>query len=465
MDNTNYWYYGNIRLMILCALRLFQNFCISMGVDENGNQILKRVPCVFMSTDKSVAYMLNNNTDTVLESVPKMILSLSNVKLNNDKISGAPYYPDETSFTEKKFDEDKGNYVYEPGNSYNITRLNPLPIGLEFKLFVLTSMLDHKLQLFEQMRTLFSPTLEIQTSENPIDWSRVTAITLTQLNWTSKGTTNLDSSALDSMDMTFEIDMNLDMPSVVQKQALIEQIQENIGDDDSIDDIMGWDLDEVKTIYHNPTRNSVKVYFDDENSKQMIKLNPSPIAKTWYDVFRIYGFNPDNRTKEVICSCKSNANSDRTSNIVGRICPDRKNPTVARFHVNDSYLPETNLKAVDEIIDPHTVNEISTTRGARYLITEDISNCELWGTFYNQQNEPLSNDEKVPANTIIELKDNGWTIEMDPETQVGIWYIRDNSSPEHLYTYNNEYHIWTDVINNLYNVGYWKIGERKIMSA
>ena len=96
MIDTNYWYYGQIRLYILCALRLFQNFHISEGKDENGNDILRRIPCTFMSSDKSVVYMLNNGTDTVLESCPKMILSLSDVKLNNDKISGAPYWEDET---------------------------------------------------------------------------------------------------------------------------------------------------------------------------------------------------------------------------------------------------------------------------------------------------------------------------------------------------------------------------------
>jgi len=70
MINTNYWYYGQIRHLILCMLRIFQNFCVSEGIDENGDPILRRVPCVYMSTDKSVVYMLNNATDTILETVP-----------------------------------------------------------------------------------------------------------------------------------------------------------------------------------------------------------------------------------------------------------------------------------------------------------------------------------------------------------------------------------------------------------
>ena len=74
MINTNYWYYAQIRTLILHTLRLFQNFCVSEGIDDDGNPILRRVPCVYMSTDKSVVYMLNNASDTVLETVPKMVL-------------------------------------------------------------------------------------------------------------------------------------------------------------------------------------------------------------------------------------------------------------------------------------------------------------------------------------------------------------------------------------------------------
>ena len=76
----------------------------------------------------------------------------------------------------------------------------------------------------------------------------------------------------------------------------------------------------------------------------------------------------------------------------------------------------------------------------------------------------MRDDQKVDAGSIIELSENGWFVDMNPKYQVGIWYVRDNESPEHLYTYNNEYNIWTDVINKLYNVGYWRIGERKNLS-
>ena len=77
VQHVGYWYNAQIRTMILHTQRLFSNFYISNGTDENGEDILQRVPCVFMSTDKSAVAMINNNTDTVIESSPKMVLTIS----------------------------------------------------------------------------------------------------------------------------------------------------------------------------------------------------------------------------------------------------------------------------------------------------------------------------------------------------------------------------------------------------
>lgn len=461
MINTNYWYYGQIRHLILCVLRIFQNFCVSEGTDENGDPILRRVPCVYMSTDKSVVYMLNNATDTILETVPKMVLAIESVDLNNNKISGAPYFETQVAVTEKKFNKDTGQYDYEPGNSYNITRLNPLPVGFKFKLYILTTMQDQKFQLFEQIRPLFSPTLELQTSENPLDWSRITAITLTGLNWSTKGTTNLDGSTLDAMDMTFEVDMNLDMPTLVQKQSIIEQINNSIGDGSTLEDIMSWSLEDVTRTYHSPTGNRIKVFIDEEKGKQKIKLLPSEKCSTWLDLFNVYGLHYDGKKRNININCLTNSNIDKRTDIIGNVLLCPKDPTILLWDIDESTLPSSNLKNVDEIINPHNYTP-STNIGTRYLIDTDISNCELWGTFIYEDGTPLSEKEKVNEGSIIELTNDGWMISLNPLIERGVYYIRDNSSPLHLYTYNNEYNMWVDVINKEYPVGFWRISERNI---
>jgi hypothetical protein len=456
MDNTNYWYFGCLRHYILCTLRLFQNFCISEGKNEEGNDILRRVPCVYMTTDKSVAYMLNNATDTVLQSCPKMILALSDVKLNNNKISGAPYFAHETSITEKKFNKETGQYEYIPGNSYNITRLNPLPVGLVFKLDILTSTQDQKFQLFEQIRPLFSPTLELQTSENPLDWSRVTAITLTGLHWSSKGFDNLDGSTLDAMDMTFDVDINLDMPAIVQKEQLIEQITTSIGGGKNLDDIMSWSLEDITQTFFTPTNNRIISYV--ENDKQLLKLEKSASCDNWYQLLNVFGISLS-ESNNIKISATSNSNVDRTSNIIGNIKISDSNPTIAEWFISENSLPSTNIRAIDDIITPNTFIP-SDIIGTRYLIDDNLTNFKNWGSFVYEDGTP--SNENIVDGSIIELTQNGWIVSLNPIKNVGVYYLRNNNDPMKLYTFNNDHKIWVDVVNKTYPVGFWKISSRTV---
>ena len=277
VQNVNYWYNAQIRHIILHTVRLFSNFYISDGKDDNGKDILRRIPCTFMSTDKSAAAMITKNTDTIISSAPKMILTIDNIKLNNEKSSGAPYYEYESEMTEKKFNEEIGNYEYEPGDTYHISRLNPVPIGFVFKLYIVTTNYTQKFQLLEQIRALFNPALELQTSENPLDWTRLTAVVMTGLNWTSKGTMNLDSTTLDTMDMTFEVDTNLDLPAIVSHSRIVENIITNMGTGDSMEDIWGWSMEDIIRTYHTPTETSIIV--DRENE---ITLIPNKQYDNWY---------------------------------------------------------------------------------------------------------------------------------------------------------------------------------------
>lgn len=457
MINTNYWYHKQIRTLLLHTLRLFQNFCISEGIDEEGKPILRKVPCTHMSKDKSVAYMLNNATDTVLETCPKMILTISNVKLNSNLQSGAPYFESESSVNFKKFNEETGNYEYNTGESYNITRHNPLPLGLEFKLYILTSMLDQKLQLFEQIRSLFTPTLELQISENPLDWSRLTAITLTGLNWSSIGTTSLDSTTLDAMDMTFEVNTNLDLPSLVQRERIIDTIVTSIGEGNSIDDIMSWSLEDVSRTFHTPNNNAVEVFTDDNNALK-IKLLPYMKKYTsWGKLLETYGIIYNEQPLNTFVDCISNANVDKRTSISGSIQLDESNPTEAFFNISHSTLPQPTISPIDEIIDPHNFNP-DNTDGRRYLITEDISNCNIWGKFFKDGIE-LSDTDVINSNSIIEYSNNHWNVSLDPNISRGVYYVKDNSNPMSLYTFNNEHNIWTDVVCKTYPIGMWRLSE------
>jgi len=451
VQNVNYWYNAQIRHIILHTVRLFSNFYISDGKDDNGKDMLRRIPCTFMSTDKSAAAMITKNTDTIISSAPKMILTIDNIKLNNEKSSGAPYYEYESELTEKKFNEETGNYDYEPGDTYHISRLNPVPIGFVFKLYIVTTNYTQKFQLLEQIRALFNPALELQTSENPLDWTRLTAIVMTGLNWTSKGTMNLDSTTLDTMDMTFEVDTNLDLPAIVSHSRIVENIITNMGTGDSMEDIWGWSMEDIIRTYHTPTETSIIV--DKENE---VTLIPNKKYDNWYKVFKTYGIKYNKNKNNVYLHCMMNYDIDKRKEVIGSLTIDDSNPLKARWDIEESQLPTPNIQDVNAIIDPHDFIP-QYIEGERYLIVDDIgNNTKLWGKLFDKYNNEV---DYIPENCIIEYKNGVWKIDLNPNDEPAIYYVRDLSDYKYLYTFNEEYNCWIDVINKKYRQGMWRLSE------
>lgn len=446
-QNVNYWYNSQIRTLILHTQRLFSNFYISTGKDENGDDKLKRVPVVFMTNDKTVASIINKNTDTIIETAPKMVLTISDIHLNNDKFSGSPYYEYETEVTEKKYDDENNNYVYEPGNSYHIKRLNPVPLGVSFKLYILTTKLEQKFQLFEQIRALFTPTLELQTSENPLDWTRLTAITLTNVNYSNKGTTNLDSTALDVMDMTFEVDTNLDLPALVTRNRIIETIITDMGNVSNKDEIWGWADEDIIRTYYKP--DDVTIVVKDNN---IVQMTPNARVKNWNDLFKMYGIKSSN----TFLHCMVNSDIDNRQEIYGEITINEKDNTQLIYNIDEDFLPKPNIDNVQAIINPHDFVP-NNVENERYLIVDSIpNNTKMWGTLKDKFGNEIS---YIPENCIIEYKNNFWTLMLNPIDEPAEYFVRDLSDAKFLYVWNISYKCWVDFINRKYRPGFWRISQ------
>ena len=280
--DTNYFYSARIYKLIASTLRLFSDYQIATGVDGEDKPILRRVPVVYMSSDKSALMLLNKGSASIMDTLPKMILALSSVKLNEEQESGAVYEEDEAEVTEKVWNTETNEYEFKPGNSYHIRRLNPVPLGLTFTLYILTTTVNQKLQLLEQIRAIFAKELDLQTSENPLDLCRLSTIRLSDISWSSRGVSGLDSSQVDSMDMTFEVNAYLDLPALVTRQMMVEKIITDIHED-----IPTWSLEDISRTYHTPNNARIKVYYNEDEQKSYVQLLPNNTTDNWFDMFQM----------------------------------------------------------------------------------------------------------------------------------------------------------------------------------
>lgn len=456
--DTNYFYSARLYKLILHTLRLFSDYQISIGVDENGDPILRRVPVVYMSSDKSALTLLNKGSSSTLQTFPTMILALSNVKLNQQYDAGPVYEESEVSVTEKKFDEETGEYIDQPGNSYNIVRLNPVPIGLNFTLYVLTTSQNQKFQLFEQIRAIFARELDLQTSENALDLCRLSTIRLADINWTSRGTSGLDSSQIDSMDLSFEVNAYLDLPAIVTRQTLIEKIVTNIGQLDE-EALPMWSLEDVTRTFHIPNNMRLKLSYDEKTHNQYAEVYGANGVESWLDVFKRFNINYTSDNSNVQIHCTSTRNLEHEFTFIGTVEVNESTPYKAKIIINEDTLPSTTLDNVEAIIDPHHFTPVKSLN-MRYLLDEELPlQTSLFGTILTMDGYPYPYDP-IPASSILEWYNGNWCVALNPQVNTGNYFLRDNENIQYLYTYNTDHKIWVDAINGTYSPMSWKLSTK-----
>lgn len=455
---TDYWYYGQVERIMLHTARFFCNLQISVGKDEDGEDILKRVPLNTAFNDKTVASLMSGASDTFMQVAPRMILQLVGVSMNNERTMGPAYKDIHTSITERAWNEESGNYYdgreHGMGDSYEITRLNPVPLGLTFKLHILTTLYSQKFQLFEQIRPLFSPTAEIQVSENPLDWDRYALITMTDIEFSNK-LNNTNSNELDDMVLTFKVDTNLDMPAeIMLSRNEIHQVNIQLN---SFANEFGWDFELGNTQIFTPTECSVKVIGN--NKVQLLDPYGIRSSKTWKDIYDIYKLSI--KANNIHMSLLQNKDiKNRTGDINGLITIDDDNPTYLNIILDNDTLPSPTVDNVNDIIDPlaqFPENGLpEAEEGQRYLIVSDVSsNTTAWGIIKDES----GNTTHAKENQIIEYRNGFWTIVYNPEDVNGRSIVRCMADDiiTNLYVYDSKQKTWLDLINKLYKSGYFRI--------
>lgn len=451
--DVDYWYSGRMVNLIRQTLRVFSGYQISLGKDEDGNHILKRVPVTFMSTDKSALALLNKNSDATLQSFPKMILAITAVGMGKEVSSGAAFEGEEESVTEKYFNEETGEYEYKRGNSYNVTRLNPVPMTIDFTLYVVTTMQSQKFQLFEQLRAVFNQPLDVQTSENALDLSRLSSLALTDISWSSRGTSGLDSSQIDTMEMRFRMNTTLDLPALVQRQTLVNSIGVSLKDGFD-EDLFG--LGELESMVYTPSNAKITVSYTD--GKQIAEVvQDGKQIKTWHDVFNAQKILYNPLAPDTYLACESNANPEHPFTFKAKLVINESKPTQAFLTIDEDSIPSTNVGAVAAVIDPHNYPNLKTELGTRYMLGVSMpKETSLWGKIKMPDGSDVPYD-KIEGESIIEYTQHGWTLVLSPVISPAVYFMRDDTHPEYLYTYNIENEFWVDAINKRYPVGFWHI--------
>ena len=195
---------------------------------QDGDGDLRRVPVTYGDMSRLAGYALKDGSENVLGAVPKIAVYITSLEIDRQRTSDSTFVS-KVHIRERAFDKDNNEYLNKEGRNYTVERLMPTPYQLAVNADIWTTNTDEKLQILEQILMLFNPSLEIQTTDNFIDWTSLTSVDLEQVNFSSRtvggGSTETE---VDIATLGFKTPIFISPPAKVKRLGVIHTIVTSI---------------------------------------------------------------------------------------------------------------------------------------------------------------------------------------------------------------------------------------------
>ena len=482
-----FFYDGQVRRFITQFMRMISNIQVEFGLDRNNVIALQRVPVYYGDSSRQVASILKNNSENTLSAIPAIAVYVSALTYDRERVQD-PSMVSSVRLRERKYDPDTGEYTNQQGDIVTVDRPMPTPYKLTLKADIWTSNTEQKLQLLEQLMVLFNPSMEIQSSDNYVDWTSLTVVTLTDMSWSSRSVPVNAEEPIDIATMTFEIPIWISAPAAVKKYGAIEKMITNMFDSAGSGGSGGIGADGFAR--SNSASTAYQNYMNDimDASKQMARTAFRPMRykvlytgnilvllksedldrsatsigniqsgsvkigspDTWTALFDTFG-----EVKNGISTIKLLTATG--SEIVGTFAVHPSDPTQVLYTPFVDTLPANTLDPVAAIIDPLnvTVNSaiLNPAVGTRYLILDDIgsyNNVQPSDVWYG----PNRQNVVARANDIIEYRNGGWGVVFDSAATESIEYITNLTTGIQYRWQDGE---WAKSVEGVYNEAEWTI--------
>jgi hypothetical protein len=447
IQGLDYFYASQIPRFLEQIVRAFSGFQYETGWRNGEPPQLKMVPCRMASRDRMIGHIMRNNSENTLLAVPMITVDQTGFTFNRARLQN-PAHVDTRQVTERGVDDD-GNYTGDRGNSYTIRRMMPLPFDMTVQIDVWTSNQLQKYMLMEQILMVIAPDIDIQNSDNALDWTAKTMLELEDINWTSRTIPIGTESEIEVSTITMKQIVWLSPPSEVTNQRLIEQIVTNLHArriDTIITDVETED-ERLARIVVTPGNHVISV------SQGIITLlgpegahlDPNGEPYNWASLLSRYGvLEPTISTLRLKLGDIEDQND-----VVGTIQLDNNNVNKLFWQIDPDTLPANDTPPIDGVIDPLRTwpgNGLpAIANGQRYLLQNDVANSTVaWGNL------------SAKANDIIQYStaNNTWAVSFNSSAVTAVRHVVNMTSGNQLRWTDGE---WVLSIDGEYGAGYWRL--------
>jgi len=450
---ADYFYDHQIRRLIIQVCRMLGGFVVHTGENADGVVQVRDAPCRWGEPSRMVSQIMRKGSENTMLYTPLMSVHIAGISAAPSRRQN-PTHVETDLVDEREFDNDTGLYTENLGDRFTVKRYMSVPYDFTFQLDIWTSNQDQKMQLLEQLMTLFNPSVDIQTGDNPLDWSAITFATLEDdITWTSRSIPMGTDEQIDISTMRFNIPYWINPPAEQSRRRAIETIVTNMSTVDELpvdDSDFSWS--EGDNLYQSiitpgnhiidVTGNEIKLLGDNGSD---VDLNNE--IYDWSKLLYKYSNFSDNKTNNLEIKTKF-GDSD---GIQGSIAFHTTESNILLWTIDEDTLPQDTLTPVDAITDPSAKfpgdGLPAAALGQRYLIADNITATgSIWG------------DITAEVNSIIEYTGTVWIVSFDSTAVVAdTKQVVLNVFTNKQLRWNPEKKDWEFAVDGTYKPGTWKI--------
>jgi len=396
---AKFFYDNQIRRFLIQFAKIFSNWEVTKGKDPAGNEILVRVPVMYGDSSRQASTILANNSASNLPSAPLITYYISGLEYDQRRTQD-PTYIDNISVRQRSYNSETQSYETVQGQAFTVERQMPVPYTLRITVDFWTTNYNQKLELLEQLGTLFNPALEIQSTDNFIDWTSLSVVFQDGLTFSSRSIPQGTGNPIDVLSWKFYMPIWLSTAAKLKKFGVIEKIIASIFAGQALTDIQDEDLllgtrqkitpygYKVLLIGNTLQILPQAVAFYPSNQDLSLPANPNTDIY-WSSVLNVYG------TVKPGISQIWLQNPYMDTDIVGTIVPDPVDDRLLIYNIDPDTLPQNTLNPVDGVINPQVTGPNSglpgPVNGRRYLLVEDIGTdgetTTAWGNLVAHAND------------------------------------------------------------------------------
>jgi len=395
---AQFFYDTQIRRFLVQFARIFSDWQVTKGKDPAGNDILVRVPIQYGDSSRQASTIVSNNSASSMPSAPMITYYISGLEYDQKRTQD-PTFIDKLSVRQKTYNQDTQSFESTQGQAFTVERMMPVPYTLRVTVDFWTTNYNQKLELIEQLGTLFNPALEIQSTDNFIDWTSLSVVYQDGLTFSSRSIPVGNSNPIDVMSWKFYMPIWISGPAKVRKLGVIHKIIASIFQGNALTDMQDDDL--LLGTRQKITPYGYKILFigntlqvlphsQPMNNTISTDLPESPNTNIYWQAF----LGPYGSVKAGVSQIWLQ-NPYMDTEIVGTIAFNPNDDRMLSFNVDPDTLPQDTLEPVDSIINPYRKHPglglPDAANGQRYLIVEDLgsegSMSNAWGSIVANAND------------------------------------------------------------------------------